>query len=365
VESFSQRGPLRPGAAAAMSKPGSPVIVSGVLVLLVLALTAVPPSSNELDNGKPQLVVYCAHDATHAESVIRRFEAQTGISVDVRFDEEANKSLGLTNLLIAEKKKPRCDVFWNNQTLGTIRLMAEDVLQPYVSTNAARIPDNFRNADGYWTGFAARLRVYIVNTNNMPATQKDVAAVLQNGSLRRVAIAQPLFGTTLSHYSVLMDQWGMKRLKQWQSSIHERGIREVRGNSMTKDLVAEGICDIGFTDTDDAFAAIDDNKPVDIVPVRLENGRTICLPNSAALIKNCPHPVAAKKFIDFLLSAESELLMANSSSRQIPLGEVDELQLSPELRQLQKWAADGVLLEGAARVNQPVLDWLTTEYTGR
>ncbi|MDG1896656.1 MAG: extracellular solute-binding protein, partial [Fuerstiella sp.] len=327
--------------------------------------TVVPPSSNELNSGNQQLVVYCAHDATHAEFVIRRFEQQTGISVDVRFDEEANKSLGLTNLLIAEKSTPRCDVFWNNQTLGTIRLMSEDVLQPYISLNADRIPEKFRNADGYWTGFAARLRVYIVNTDNMPATQKDVAAVLEGVSLRRVAIAQPLFGTTLSHYSVLMDQWGMELLKQWQSSIHERGIREVRGNSMTKDLVAEGICDIGFTDTDDAFAAIDDGRPVEIVPVRLGDGRTICLPNSVALIKDCPHPVTAKKFIDFLLSAESELLMANSSARQVPLGPVDESQLLPELRQLQAWAADGVLLEGAAGVNQEVLDWLTTEYTGR
>ena len=348
-----------------MPKPGSSVVVSGVLVLLVAALSVVPPSSSDLDNGKQQLVVYCAHDATHAESVIRRFETQTGILVDVRFDEEANKSLGLTNLLIAEKEKPRCDVFWNNQTLGTIRLMAEDVLQPYISINADRIPDNFRNEAGYWTGFAARLRVYIVNTDNMSATVNDVAAVLDDGSLRRVAIAQPLFGTTLSHYSVLMDQWGMERLKQWQSSIHERGIREVRGNSMTKALVAEGVCDIGFTDTDDAFAAIDADKPVDMLPVRLESGRTICLPNSVALIKNCPHPAAAKKFIDFLLSAESELQMANSPSRQIPLGPVDELQLSPALLQLQKWAADGVSLEGAASVNRQVLDWLTTEYTGR
>ncbi|MCP4785405.1 MAG: extracellular solute-binding protein [Fuerstiella sp.] len=348
-----------------MLKSRSSIVPAASCILIVAALTVIPPGSTNSDSNTQQLVVYCAHDATHAESVVRRFETQTGISVDVRFDEEASKSLGLTNLLIAEQANPRCDVFWNNQTLGTIRLMAEDVLQPYVSTNADRIPDNFRNVDGYWTGFAARLRVYVVNTDHMSATQNDVATVLQNGSLRRVAIAQPLFGTTLSHYSVLMDQWGMERLKQWQSSIHERGIREVRGNSMTKDLVAEGICDIGFTDTDDAFAAIDDGMPVEMVPVRLEDGRTICLPNSVALIKDCPHPAAAKKFIDFLLSEESELLMANSSARQIPLGPVNDSQLSPELLQLKKWAADGVSLEGAARVNRQVLDWLTVEYTGR
>ena len=53
---------------------------------------------------------------------------------------------------------------------------------------------------------------------------------------------------------------------------------------MSKDLVAEGICYLGYTDTDDAFAAIDEGAPVEMLPVRIDNGATICLPNSAAMI---------------------------------------------------------------------------------
>lgn len=340
------------------------LLITGICLVIAagMFLTSAPSSHEE---AQSTLTVYCAHDATFAEAVIEAFEQQSGIHVDVRFDEEANKSLGLTNLLIAEKEHPRCDVFWNNQTLGTIRLASENVLQAYLSNNAKRIPTPFRDNNGLWTGFAARLRVFIVNTEKMSSSTESIAGLLQSDSLQRVAIAQPLFGTTLSHYSVLCDQWGDEKLKAWHASIHDRGIREVRGNSMTRDLVAEGICDLGYTDTDDAYAAIDDGKPVAIFPVRLDNGRTVCIPNSVAMIRDCPHPSTAKTFIDFLLSEKTEIMLANSAARQIPLGDVDESQLTAEVRELKKWAKDGVHLTGAATVSQHVLEWLTAEYTGQ
>ncbi|MCA9085183.1 MAG: extracellular solute-binding protein [Planctomycetaceae bacterium] len=310
----------------------------------------------------PDLVVYCSQDAVFAAEIIQRFEQQSGLKVSIRYDEESNKSLGLTNLLIAEKEHPRCDVFWNNQTLGTIRLQKADVLQPYISPNASRIPAQFRDPEGYWTGFAARLRVYLINTDQLPATEAAVTEVLNGDSLQRVAIAQPLFGTTLSHYAVLMAEWGDDKLKHWHQSLHQRGIQEVRGNSMSMNLVAEGICAVGFTDTDDAFVAIDAEKPVQMIPVRLESGQTICLPNTVAVIRNCQHREAAEKFVDFMLSAETELLMAQSASRQIPLGPVDEARLPPEVVELRHWAADGIDLREAASVHERVLDWLSAEY---
>ena len=134
---------------------------------------------------------------------------------------------------------------------------------------------------------------------------------------------------------------------------------------MTRDLVAEEVCDLGFTDTDDAYSALDSGKSVGILPVRLADGSTICMPNSVAMIRNCPHPEAAEQFIDFLLSEQTELMLARSDARQIPLGNIDVSLLSEEVKLLREWAADGVNLNAAADMNQQVLDWLTAEYTGR
>ncbi|HRA90367.1 MAG TPA: extracellular solute-binding protein [Planctomycetaceae bacterium] len=332
---------------------------------LVLGIAIIVPLLwNQSTSRDNTLVLYCAHDSIFADSIIRQFESRTGISVHVRYDEETNKSLGLTNLLIAEEAQPRCDVFWNNQTLGTIRLKQEELLASVDPELFARIPNQFKDEDNQWAGFAARLRVFIINTDRMKVSEDAVATALKADSLANAAIAVPLFGTTLSHYAVLCDQTGLEELKSWHASLHQRGIREVRGNGAVKDLVAEGACDFGFTDTDDAFAAIDAGKPVKMLPVRLDSGQTICLPNSVAMIRNCPHPESATKFIAYLLSEEVEIALANSGSRQIPLGQVDNSRLPTEVLELRAWAADGVSLQGAARHHEEVLKWLTAEYTG-
>ena len=333
------------------------IFVLGGAILVPILMRQFTPEHNSL-------VVYCAHDSVFAESIIRRFEQDTGVTVHVRYDEEANKSLGLTNLLFAEKAQPRCDVFWNNQTLGTIRLKNEGILAECDESLFQRIPTQFKDPDNQWAGFAARLRVFIVNTEKMQQpTEELIAEALKADSLSSVAIAIPLFGTTLSHYTILCDQMGLDGLKKWHQSLHDRGIREARGNGAVKDLVAEGACEFGFTDTDDAFAAVDAGKPVTMLPVRLDNGKTICLPNSVAMIRNCPHPDEAQKFIQFLLSEEVEIALANSASRQIPLGPVNQDRLPPEVVDLAEWAAQGMSLEGAAEHDEEVLNWLSGEYT--
>ncbi len=332
------------------------------IALMLLAAVTIPLLLSQRDSDGATLVVYCAHDSVFAESIIRDFESKTGIHVQVRYDEESNKSLGLTNLLIAEKDRPRCDVFWNNQTLGTIRLKHEGVLATCDAALFDRIPQQFRDPENQWAGFAARLRVFIVNTEKMPATEAAISEALGSQDLSNAAIAVPLFGTTLSHYAVLCSELGLDGLKQWHQSLRSRGIREARGNGAVKDLVAEGACDFGFTDTDDAFSAIDTGKPVEMLPIRLANGKTICLPNSVAMIRNCRHPDAAAKFIQYLLSEDVELALAKSASRQIPLGTIDLDRLPEDVRKLTKWAADGTSLDGAAQYDRDVLQWLSAEY---
>lgn len=332
---------------------------------MLLALLAVVIPRLTSRPGDPNTVVlYCAHDSIFADQILRLFEERTGIRVRVRYDEEASKSLGLTSLLIAERQQPRCDVFWNNQSLGTIRLKAAGILTPFHGPGVDRIPAAFRDSDGCWTGFAARMRVYGVNTELLEPTEEAVAGKLSGSSLADVAIAVPLYGTTLSHYSVICGERGLNGLQQWHRSLHQRGIREARGNAAVRDLVAEGACAVGFTDTDDVFAAIDQGQPVAMVPVRVGTGQTIVIPNTAALIVGGPHPEAGRKLMEFLLSEEVELLLAQSASRQIPLGPVDRSLLSPEVARLLELASAGVSLDAAAQHQPAVLEWLSAEYLG-
>jgi len=309
---------------------------------------------------RDSLVVYCAHDSIYADQILKEFERQTGISVAVRYDTEATKSLGLVELLLQEKAHPRCDVFWNNEVLGTLQLADEGLLLPYRGSGYDRIPAAFKDPDGRWAGFAARLRLWIVNTNRLAPTE---AAIQQasSGDLDRMAIAKPLYGTTRTQYTILWKLWGRDKLLAWDRDRRARHLREVDGNSMVKDLVSAGVCDLGWTDTDDFYEAHDDAKPVAMLPVRLDNGATICIPNTVAILRGARHLTGAQKLADFLLSEKCEMALAAAKSRQIPLGPVEATRLPEDVKQLQRWAAAGVPLGDLGAASAECLAWLKSE----
>jgi iron(III) transport system substrate-binding protein len=363
-----------------------------VLAALVLVVMWLAPRPGDESNS---LVVYCAHDWVYADQILQDFQRQTGIHVDVRYDTEATKSLGLVNLIVQERQQPRCDVFWNNEMLGTIDLQTQGLLEPYQGPGWSRLPAKYRDSEGHWVGFGARLRVVIANTQQASTDEASLRSIV-NLETSKVAIAKPLFGTTLTHYTVLWHAWGPERLQAWHHELRQRGIREVNGNGPVKDVVAGGTCSIGLTDTDDVFVAIDDNLPVQMVPARVGlsgsadepvsareaipseamqdfltltyfdqgtgPGKTICIPNTAAIIRGTRHRAAAENLIDFLASAETELALARSKSRQVPLGPIDEESLPDDVRPMKAWADDGIDLRPLLPARRECLAWLKSEY---
>lgn len=346
--------------------------VLSALLLVGFWFSFLPQSGSE----SRTLIVYCAHDRIFAEQILDEFSRQTGIRVQTRYDTEATKSLGLINLIVQERQQPRCDVFWNNELLGMVELQQQGLLEAYQGSGWQRMPERYRDAQGYWTGFAARMRVSIFNSQQVAASDETLQMLLTLEP-SRFALAKPLFGTTLTHYTVLWDAWGSDQLRNWHQDLRLRGLREVDGNSAVKEIVAQGTCDAGFTDTDDVFVALDDGQAVEMRPVRISQepddakkgedarqkpGLTICIPNTVGIIKGTKHREAAEKLIDFVTSAETELTLARSRSRQIPLGPMEKNQVPAEVQKLTDWAKDGIDLRSLLPARRDCLAWLKSEY---
>jgi iron(III) transport system substrate-binding protein len=268
-----------------------------------------------------KIVVYTSHDQIYSEPIFKEFEEKTGIRVKAMYDVEAAKTTGLVNRLIAEKDNPQCDVFWNNENSRTIVLKKKGVLSPYISPAARDIPAQFKGPDGFWTGFAARARVLIYNTDlvkpeEVPGSIFELTDPKWKG---QVALANPLFGTTATHCSALFIRMGDKRAKEYFNELKKNEVVIVDGNSTSRDRVQDGEIKIGFTDTDDANIAIMAGKPVGMVYPDKNGIGTLLIPNTVALIKGGPNPEGGKKFIDFLLSEKVESKLAFSESAQMPL----------------------------------------------
>ena len=144
-------------------------VLAAACIILGAAAAAAVIWPDWFTGSQGAIVVYCAHDSVFADAILKEFERQTGIPINVVYDSEATKSLGLVNQLKLEKDDPHCDVFWNNELLGTMDLASEGVLEPYKGAGYERIPAQYKDDAGRWTGFAARMRVWIVNTKQVAA----------------------------------------------------------------------------------------------------------------------------------------------------------------------------------------------------
>jgi len=270
-----------------------------------------------------EVTIYTSLDQVFSEPILQQFEQRTGIKVRPVYDVEASKTTGLVNRLIAEKDRPQADVFWNSEVGRTLVLKAKGVLAPYSSPSAADIPAQFKDKDGYWTGFAARARVLIYNTDGLKPTEapQSIFELTKPQWRGKVAMAYPLFGTTATHIAALYALLGAEKTENYLKALKDNEILIVDGNAVSRDVVVQGEVPVGFTDTDDVYVAIQAGKPVKMIFPDKDGIGTLLIPNTVALIAGAPHPQAAKQLIDFLLSREVESRLAFSDSMQIPLRE--------------------------------------------
>ena len=288
------------------------------VIVAILTLAAVGPARAD----EEMVRVYVSLDREHSGSVLKRFEKDTGIKVDALFDTEATKTVGLVRQLIAEKGSPRCDVYWNNELATTVKLKEYGILAGFVPQNAADIPAAFKDPDGYWTGFAARARVLIVNTDlvkpsEMPTSMWDLADPKWKG---KVCMARPQTGTTAAHAAALFVQ-DRKRAEEYFARLARNDVVWLTGNAHCMRDVSAGRFAFGWTDTDDFNVARLQGRPVAMVyPDKGEDQNGVMyIPNSLVLIKGGPHPENGKRLIEWLLRPEIEAELANSATAQIPV----------------------------------------------
>ena len=274
-------------------------------------------------SSENQVVVYTALDRDFSETIFDKFTEETGILVRAKYDTESTKTVNLTNALIEEANRPRCDLFWNNEILNTLRLHRRGLLAPFTPPIAATYPQEYRSPNGFWHGFAARARVLIVNNELVPVEEQpsSILSLADPKWKSRMGMAKPLFGTTATHAAVLFHYWGAKRAKQFFAEV-QANVKVMAGNKRVAVAVSRGQLAWGITDTDDAMIEIEAGHPVRIVfPDQDEDQMgTLFIPNSLGLLRSSPNPDAAKQLVCFLLSPEVEALLAKGPSAQMPLG---------------------------------------------
>jgi len=269
-----------------------------------------------------EVVVYSALDREFSESILDDFQAASGVQVLDKYDVESTKTVGLVSEIIQEQNRPRCDVFWNNEILHTLRLKKLGLLDVYSSPPGDLFPPSYRSPTGDWYGLAARARVLLVNTelvsrDEFPTSVMDLADPRWQG---KIGIAKPLFGTTATHAAVLFALWGEERAREFFAALKQNA-EVLSGNKQVAVAVGRGQLAWGLTDTDDAVIELDNGMPVEIVfPDQGPDGLgTLFIPNTLCIIKGGPNAENARRLVDYLLSPTVEARLATGRSAQFPV----------------------------------------------
>lgn len=319
--------------------------------------------------SKPSLVLYCAQDREFAEQILSDFTKQDGLPVVPRFDTEANKSVSLFQDLLRERERPRCDVFWNNEILSTIRLQRAGLLEPYPTPVTGPFPAFTKSSDHTWQAFAARARILLINTERVssedrPKSLLDLTKPRWKG---KAAMAKPEFGTSATQAACLFAVLGQEEAERFYRELRLNGVAIVPGNKQVAEGVGRGQFDVGITDTDDALAEVAAGRPVVIIYPDRDRSKdeamgTLFIPNSVAIIRGCPHPDSARRLYDFLLSPDVEKQLAESDSHQIPLNPNVKAKLPPQMETPATVKAMDVDFGKAADIWDSVQTFLRNEF---
>ena len=301
-----------------------------------------------------RVVVYSAQDEEFAARVFAVFESDHRLKIAPKYDTEANKSVSLTAELEAEAPLPRCDVHWNNEILGTIRLARKGIYQPHAFPT--QFPEWSKAKDGTWQAFAERARVLIVNKNRVPlgVQPRSLIDMVSPQWKGQVAMAKPLFGTTATQAACLFELLGSEAAKQFYRQLKANDVQIVPGNKQVARGVADGTYAFGITDSDDAILEVLAGKPVVIV-FPDANGHstyprlgTIFIPNTLAIVKEAPNLEGAKKLVNYLLLPTTEMMMATGGGYQFPLAPAILLAQHPAMKNRHQVKAAEIDFEKAA-----------------
>lgn len=311
-----------------------------------------------------EVVIYCSVDRGFAEPLLDAFERETGITVHARFDTEAGKTTGLVNKLLAERARPRADVWWSSEIFGTVDLASAGILAPYRPTTASDIPDAFKDDDGRWTAFGLRGRVIAYDPKR--TNEEDVptrwAALTDERYKGRVAIADPRFGTTRGHFAAMLASWGERSFVEFLDGLRKNEVIRSDGNSHAVLLLKQGRVAFAATDTDDVIVAQARGDSIAAVypDMTSPNGSaelngTLWIPCSVALVKDARNEGGGKRLIDYIASERIERALYESESKNVPVranlrerlgaiaprtATVDYAAVSAELGRMEKLVAE-------------------------
>lgn len=258
-----------------------------------------------------QLRIYSGRNRPDLTPFYRIFEGLTGIAVSV----EKVYHLDVEDRIVAERSDPQADLLVTNSQVAVEAVRAAGIFDPY-RPEVARGYDAWLRAPDYaWLSFTAWPRSAMVNRSvlrdetSWPTRFEDLAEPALRG---KASIATVNEETTVSQFSAMRALRGDDRTWELVDRLVANGLRTYPSNKHTREaLIAERNA-VAMVNSSNFHVFLMEGNPVGEAWLDQESGGlgTNVEAHTVAVIKGCRHPDAARAFIDWLLEADTQTLLA-------------------------------------------------------
>jgi iron(III) transport system substrate-binding protein len=262
------------------------------------------------------ITLYSGQHEQTTDGLVTAFERQTGITVNVRNDDEDT----LANLIALQGPHSPADVFYTENSPALEFLQEKGLLAPVDASTLAHTPAKYNSPEGDWVGVSARVSVLIYNPSLIAKSQLPTSVLqLDNPKYAgKLAFAagetdfQPIVTSVLKTYGRAAALSWLKGIKS-NAASHIVPDNETIADEVNRGQVAFGVInqyywyrlrlEIGASAMHSLITYFAPRDPGYVMNV-----------SGAAVLKSSKHQAAAQKFLAFLVSKQGQDIIARASS---------------------------------------------------
>ncbi|HWD84584.1 MAG TPA: extracellular solute-binding protein [Solirubrobacteraceae bacterium] len=272
-------------------------------------------------SSSKSITLYNGQHAQTTMALVSRFEKLTGITVNVRSNDER----ALAAQIAAEGSGSPADVIYDENSPSLEYLQNKGLLVPVTPSTLARTPSRFNSPQGDWVGVSARVSVLDYNTSalkpsQLPTSVMQLAQPQWKGKLAFAAGEadfQPVVTSVARTY-------GQAIALRWLDGIKANAAHIYPDNETVTDEINRGQATIGVIDqyywyrqraqigaanVHSALAYFAARDPGYVIDV-----------SGAGVLKSSSHQPEAQKLLAFLVSVQGQQIISHSDSFEYPIG---------------------------------------------
>jgi iron(III) transport system substrate-binding protein len=295
---------------------------AGLAALLAAGLLAACGSASGASSaGSGSITLYSGQHEQTTQSLVSAFEEQTGIHVNVRYNDEDT----FADEIVAEEAHPIADVFYTENSPALEYLQEKGLLAHVDASTLAKTPAKYNSPQGDWIGVSARVSVLIYNPSLISAAQLPTS-VLQLADPRykgKLAFAagetdfQPIVTSVAKAYGTAEASSWLNGIKA-NAGSHIYPDNETIADEVNRGAVAFGVvnqyywyrmkAELGASNIHSKITYFAPHDPGYVVDV-----------SGAAVLKSSKNQADAQKFLIFIVSKQGQEIIAHSISYEYPL----------------------------------------------